>query len=90
MIFRRLVWRLILWSERSSAGRRIIKMVTDDNSIIREIRQKLSEIKDDSHARILQRFFKTGPGEYGEGDIFIGLRVPQLRSLARSLRTFKT
>lgn len=59
-------------------------MVTQDNSIIREIRQKLSEIKDDSHARILGRFFKTGPGEYGEGDIFIGLRVPQLRSLART------
>jgi len=59
-------------------------MVTHGNSIIRDIRQKLSEIKDDSHAKTLGRFFKTGPGEYGEGDIFIGLRMPQLRTLART------
>ena len=47
-----------------------------------EIRKILADLKDDSYAASLQRFFKTGPGEYGEGDFFIGLRVPQLRSLA--------
>src|SRR5512137_2714033 len=51
--------------------------------MIDEIRKILADIKDDSYAASLQRFFRTGPGEYGEGDVFIGLRVPQLRLLAQ-------
>lgn len=48
-----------------------------------EIQKRLKTLADEEHAAVSQRFFKTGPGEYGEGDVFIGIRVPVLRKLAR-------
>ena len=47
------------------------------------IRSRLEALSDGATAAILQRFFKTGPGEYGEGDRFRGIRVPILRKLCR-------
>ena len=38
---------------------------------------------DKEKAQTLLRFFKTAPGEYGEGDVFVGLTVPQIRQLAK-------
>ena len=49
----------------------------------REVRSELKKIADPDQALILSRFFKTGKGQYGAGDIFIGVKVPQQRSIAR-------
>jgi 3-methyladenine DNA glycosylase AlkD len=50
------------------------------------IRRRLQQHADADRASGLQRFFKTGPGEYGEGDVFIGVRVPALRAICRECR----
>ncbi|MBI3857460.1 MAG: DNA alkylation repair protein [Planctomycetes bacterium] len=50
---------------------------------VAEIRKALRSRADPPRAALLQRFFKTGAGEYGEGDRFLGLTVPQVRSLLR-------
>jgi 3-methyladenine DNA glycosylase AlkD len=50
------------------------------------IESRLKDLGDPERAGTLQRFFKTGQGEYGEGDIFLGLKVPEVRRLARGYR----
>lgn len=51
---------------------------------VEEIRKKLHSLGDKEKAKVQKRFFKTGPGEYGEGDRFLGIKVPELRKLART------
>lgn len=47
------------------------------------IQAELESLANRDDARQLARFFKTGPGEYGEGDRFLGIRAPALESVAR-------
>lgn len=56
---------------------------------LEEIRQSLKKQSDKRQAKELQRFFKTGPGEYGEGDLFIGVKVPDIRRVAGKYRDVK-
>ena len=47
---------------------------------------ELKKLTDPVRAEHSQTFFKTGPGEYGEGDLFLGVQVPQTRKLVRAFR----
>ncbi len=51
-----------------------------------KLRSRLKELASSADAKIVQRFFKTAPGEYGAGDQFIGIRVPVLRGLVKEFR----
>lgn len=53
------------------------------------IQQQLRQLATSERAAVSQRFFKTAPGQYGHGDIFIGITVPQLRRIAKQYRTAK-
>jgi 3-methyladenine DNA glycosylase AlkD len=51
--------------------------------MLSHIKKELSQLEDPMRAKKLSGFFKTGKGQYGEGDLFLGIPVPVLRKVAK-------
>lgn len=51
--------------------------------LVENIKKRLRSYASREKAKVLQGFFKTGPGEYGEGDIFLGVVVPDIRRVSK-------
>jgi 3-methyladenine DNA glycosylase AlkD/ADP-ribose pyrophosphatase YjhB (NUDIX family) len=56
--------------------------IPQEPSVAASIKSALAAMGDPQRAREQRRFFKTGPGAYAEGDLFLGIKVPELRKLA--------
>jgi 3-methyladenine DNA glycosylase AlkD len=48
-----------------------------------QIKREMSQLSDPDRAKNLSWFFKTGKGQYGEGDVFLGIPVPEQRKVAK-------
>lgn len=54
--------------------------------MIDDLKKDLQKLSNKKRATLSQKYFKTGVGEYGFGDVFIGLSVPQCRNIANKFR----
>lgn len=59
----------------------LMKVMPKNN--LENLRKEILKLKNPAKAKILMRFFKTGKGEYGEGDKFLGIVMPKLRGLVK-------
>ncbi|MCH8956831.1 DNA alkylation repair protein [candidate division KSB1 bacterium] len=53
---------------------------------LKDVKAHMQELSNPKIAEHSLRFFKTGPGEYGEGDLFLGIRVPVTKKVARKFK----
>ncbi len=53
---------------------------------LKDVKAQMQELSNPKIAEHSLRFFKTGPGEYGEGDLFLGIRVPVTKKVARKFK----
>jgi uncharacterized protein (UPF0335 family) len=51
-----------------------------------QVQKEIQALANRGRAHDLQKFFQTAPGQYGEGDVFLGLTVPQVRAIAREFK----
>jgi 3-methyladenine DNA glycosylase AlkD len=58
----------------------------DKKIVLNEIQNSIRSLADTEKAEHYQRFFKTGKGEYGDGDVFLGIRVPEVRKLSKEFK----
>ncbi len=57
--------------------------------MLKQLQNKLNQLNNPTQAKTLQHFFKTAPDQYGAGDIFLGLTVPQQRIIAKQYSSLK-
>lgn len=54
--------------------------------VAQEVIQYMESLRDEEQRQVLTRFFKTAKGEYGYGDEFLGIKVPQTREVVRQVK----
>ena len=59
--------------------------MTDKQMTAKEVAEYMESLRNEEQRAVLMRFFKTGPGQYGEGDEFLGLKVPQTREVVKAV-----